>query len=60
MAKKANPKKTRAENYHHPQAESPMRPGVGTQAQVRKKKPRPLPTTTTQSCLIAAAASRLV
>src|SRR2546423_6732161 len=32
----ARPK--RAESYEHPQAESPMRPDVGTQAQFRKKK----------------------
>jgi adenine-specific DNA-methyltransferase len=29
----------RAASYEHPQAESPMRPDVGTQAQFRKKRP---------------------
>jgi adenine-specific DNA-methyltransferase len=28
-----------AESYRHPEAESPMRPDVGTQAQFKKKKP---------------------
>ncbi len=28
-----------AETYRHPEAESPLRPEVGTQAQFRKKKP---------------------
>ena len=28
-----------AEPYRHPEAESPMRPDVGTQAQFKKKKP---------------------
>jgi adenine-specific DNA-methyltransferase len=29
----------RAENYQHPDADSPMRPEAGTQAQFKKKKP---------------------
>ena len=29
----------KAEIYKHPEADSPMRPDVGTQAQFRKKKP---------------------
>jgi hypothetical protein len=29
----------RAEPYRHPEADSPLRPDVGTQAQFRKKKP---------------------
>ena len=37
------PQKPRAPNaaasYQHPEAQSPMRPDVGTQAQFRKKKP---------------------
>src|SRR5713101_136492 len=37
-AKKAN-KSQQAENYKHPEADSPMRPDVGTQAQFKKKKP---------------------
>jgi adenine-specific DNA-methyltransferase len=37
-AKKAN-KKHQAESYKHPEADSPMRPDVGTQAQFKKKKP---------------------
>src|SRR6266851_2968398 len=37
-AKKAN-KKQQAESYDHPEADSPMRPDVGTQAQFKKKKP---------------------
>src|SRR2546428_13835094 len=28
-----------AENYRHPESESPMRPDVGTQAQFKKRKP---------------------
>jgi len=36
--KKANSGKP-AEPYRHPEAESPMRPDVGTQAQFKKKKP---------------------
>ncbi len=32
-------KTTSAEGYRHPEAESPMRPEVGTQAQFKKKKP---------------------
>src|SRR5437773_1045239 len=37
-ARKAN-KKQQAESYDHPEADSPMRPDVGTQAQFKKKKP---------------------
>jgi adenine-specific DNA-methyltransferase len=37
-AKKAN-KTQQAESYKHPEADSPMRPDVGTQAQFKKKKP---------------------
>ena len=33
------PKEAKAESYRHPEAESPLRPEVGTQAQFRKKKP---------------------
>src|SRR5438132_2332064 len=39
---KTAPKKThskQARNYKHPEAESPMRPEVGTQAQFKKKLP---------------------
>lgn len=32
-------KAARAANYQHPEANSPMRPDVGTQAQFKKKKP---------------------
>jgi adenine-specific DNA-methyltransferase len=32
-------KPQQAENYKHPESESPMRPDVGTQAQFKKKKP---------------------
>jgi adenine-specific DNA-methyltransferase len=32
-------KQTKAESYRHPEAESPLRPEIGTQAQFRKKKP---------------------
>ncbi len=35
----STPKETKAESYRHPEAESPLRPEVGTQAQFRKKKP---------------------
>src|SRR5713226_1121335 len=37
MAKQ--PKAKSAKNYRHPESESPMRPGVGTQAQFKKKLP---------------------
>src|ERR1700675_3774755 len=33
------PKTKPAKNYHHPEAESPMRPDVGTQAQFKKRLP---------------------
>ncbi|CAN5513351.1 hypothetical protein BH24GEM3_BH24GEM3_05330 [soil metagenome] len=33
------PHVARAESYHHPESELPMRPEVGTQGQFRKKKP---------------------
>ena len=33
------PKSQQVKNYPHPDAESPMRPDVGTQAQFKKKKP---------------------
>jgi len=43
MARVRNTIKTQkskpAENYRHPESESPMRPDVGTQAQFKKKKP---------------------
>jgi adenine-specific DNA-methyltransferase len=40
MARTKNSPKVRpAENYRHPESESPMRPDVGTQAQFKKKKP---------------------
>ena len=35
---KSAPKSKAAENYQHPEATSPMRPEVGTQAQFKKKK----------------------
>jgi adenine-specific DNA-methyltransferase len=37
--KRAPKNPQQAESYHHPEAESPMRPDVGTQAQFKKKKP---------------------
>ena len=37
--KNAESKETRAESYRHPEADSPLRPEAGTQAQFRKKKP---------------------
>src|SRR6266567_4687207 len=36
---KRTPKSKTAETYQHPEADSPMRPEVGTQAQFKKKKP---------------------
>ncbi len=36
--KSAEPKKTKAESYRYPEAESPLRPEAGTQAQFKKKK----------------------
>src|SRR5437773_8577638 len=36
---KRAPKNKTAESYLHPEADSPMRPEVGTQAQFKKKKP---------------------
>ncbi len=33
------PKPPKAETYRHPEADSPLRPDVGTQAQFKKKKP---------------------
>ena len=33
------PKAKPAKNYKHPEAESPMRPEVGTQAQFKKRRP---------------------
>src|SRR5438132_2347338 len=40
MARSKKPSKTsEAKSYHHPDADSPMRPDVGTQAQFKKKKP---------------------
>lgn len=33
------PTETRSEPYRHPEADSPLRPEIGTQAQFRKKKP---------------------
>src|SRR3990170_2868845 len=40
MAKsKRPPKSNQAKSYKHPDAKSPMRPDVGTQAQFKKKKP---------------------
>ena len=38
-SKKSQGKETRAESYRYPEAESPLRPEAGTQAQFRKKKP---------------------
>ncbi len=38
LAKRA-PKSKTAETYQHPEADSPMRPEVGTQAKFKKKKP---------------------
>ncbi|SRR6266446_8636720 len=38
-AAKRAPKTKTAETYVHPEADSPMRPEVGTQAQFKKKKP---------------------
>ena len=37
--KSAEPKKTKADSYRYPEADSPLRPEAGTQAQFRKKKP---------------------
>jgi adenine-specific DNA-methyltransferase len=37
--KSAEPKETKAESYRYPEAESPLRPEAGTQAQFKKKKP---------------------
>jgi adenine-specific DNA-methyltransferase len=45
MAQKGRPKKvtgikkTKAESYRYPEADSPLRPEAGTQAQFKKKKP---------------------
>src|SRR2546428_403370 len=40
MARRTRSSGTRqAENYRHPESESPMRPDVGTQAQFKKRKP---------------------
>src|SRR5689334_17631149 len=36
---KRAPKTQVTETYQHPEADSPMRPEVGTQAQFKKKKP---------------------
>lgn len=36
---KTTAKAKRAESYAHPEAQSLLRPDVGTQAQFRKKKP---------------------
>lgn len=36
--KKSSDSTTRAETYRHPEADSPMRPDVGTQAQFKKTK----------------------
>ncbi len=36
---KTTARPTRAESYAHPEAQSLLRPDVGTQAQFRKKKP---------------------
>src|SRR5438132_1707150 len=36
---KRAPKIKPTESYQHPEADSPMRPEVGTQAQFKKKKP---------------------
>src|SRR5258708_15805058 len=36
---KRAPKSKVAESYQHPEADLPMRPEVGTQAQFKKKKP---------------------
>src|SRR3989337_1351253 len=38
-AKRTAPTQSDARPYKHPEADSPMRPDVGTQAQFRKKKP---------------------
>jgi len=37
--KNAEPKEAKAESYRYPEAESPLRPEAGTQAQFKKKKP---------------------
>lgn len=45
MAKTGRPRKTaeakeaKAKSYRHPEADSPLRPEAGTQAQFKKKKP---------------------
>ncbi len=38
MARRKRSKRPKAEHHRHPEADSPMRPEVGTQAQFRKKK----------------------
>src|SRR5437762_5420110 len=38
-ARKRAPRNKTAESYLHPEADSPMRPEVGTQAQFKKKRP---------------------
>jgi adenine-specific DNA-methyltransferase len=38
-AKTSKSKETKAESYRHPEAESPLRPDAGTQAQFKKRKP---------------------
>jgi adenine-specific DNA-methyltransferase len=38
-ARNAEAGEKKAESYRYPEAESPLRPEVGTQAQFRKKKP---------------------
>ena len=37
--KTADAKQTKAKSYRHPEADSPLRPEAGTQAQFKKKKP---------------------
>ena len=39
QGKASEAKQTKAESYRHPEAESPLRPEVGTQSQFKKKKP---------------------
>jgi adenine-specific DNA-methyltransferase len=38
-AKNSGPNEKTAESYRHPEADSPLRPEAGTQAQFKKKKP---------------------
>ena len=37
--KKSNSDKAKAQSYRHPEADSPLRPEIGTQPKFKKKKP---------------------